>query len=435
MGRTSRKRRQKRKLYIKESAESEEDSSLVHLKSWLLTKNCLSIHDLVPFNFFVTGRGLKTLKDVKPNDVLIELPYEILITTSVLSQSNISILFSETEYYSAQCLLSIFILYESHLGKDSKWYHYINSLPKILTNPDFCTRKEKNLLPKFIIDHMCESHKVQSDFQLLIRSVNNLDLKKTDCPHCHLRLREIITFEKYKWAYYIVNTRAVYIDTNQIETNKNVAINIKYQNNLALAPFLDLFNHNTCSITRASVITSKSGNKFYQITTMDTFRAGSQVFINYGAHNNLKLYVHYGFIIPNNPLDEISFDINDIKACFNVSKSKLDYIASNNLQNNMAYTRKGLNYNAMFTLFVVSTNLKSKDQWSIKIYGNSLTSEDVVSIRNVARTILTLKLNELRNYFTNMKSLEKWTQNFSIAINLIEEYIAILSESYDEIKD
>ncbi|XP_050600765.1 iron-sulfur clusters transporter ABCB7, mitochondrial isoform X6 [Bombus affinis] len=86
MGRTSRKRHQKKKLN-KEIAENTEDS-LMHLRSWLLTKNCSSVYDLIPFNFLITGRGLKTLKDIKINDILIKLPYEILITTCTLSQSN-----------------------------------------------------------------------------------------------------------------------------------------------------------------------------------------------------------------------------------------------------------------------------------------------------------------------------------------------------------
>ncbi|KOC70536.1 ATP-binding cassette sub-family B member 7, mitochondrial [Habropoda laboriosa] len=84
MGRTSRKRHQKKKLNIKEITENKEES-LVHLKSWLLRKNCLSVYNLVPFNFPVTGRGLKTLENIKANDILIKIPYNILITTSCCS--------------------------------------------------------------------------------------------------------------------------------------------------------------------------------------------------------------------------------------------------------------------------------------------------------------------------------------------------------------
>ncbi|CAL7943277.1 unnamed protein product [Xylocopa violacea] len=430
MGRTSRKRRQKKKLNVKEIAEYEEDS-LMHLKSWLLERNCSSVNNLVPFNFHITGRGLKTLKDIKPNDILIKLPYEILITTFTLSQSDISILFSKTEHYSAQCVLSVFVLYESHLGTVSKWYNYISSLPKYLTNPDFCTQKEKNLLPAFIRDYMYEFHKLQNEFQLLIRSVNNLSLHGKDyCPHCNLHLKKIITFEKYKWAYYIVNTRAVYIDEIQVEKSQNIPVNIKHQNNLALAPFLDLFNHSIYSTTRATVITLENGNKFYQITTLNSFKSESQVFINYGSHSSLKLYVHYGFFILNNPLDEIYFDISDIKICFNVPTFKLNFIISNNLQKNMAFTRDGLNYNAISTLFIIKTDLP-KSCWSAKIYGNSFTLEDIASVHNLAKQILSLKKVELINHLIKMRSFNHCTQSFSIAISLIEEYITILDESYN----
>nr|XP_034190017.1 ATP-binding cassette sub-family B member 7, mitochondrial isoform X5 [Osmia lignaria] len=93
MGRTSRKRLQKKKLNLKAISENWEDyasenENLMHLKSWLLTNNCLSVSHLIPYNFSVTGRGLKTMKDIKINDILMKIPYEILITTSTLSQSN-----------------------------------------------------------------------------------------------------------------------------------------------------------------------------------------------------------------------------------------------------------------------------------------------------------------------------------------------------------
>ncbi|XP_076247443.1 SET domain-containing protein 4-like [Calliopsis andreniformis] len=422
MGRTSRKRRQKKKLCVKEIAENEEEN-LMRLKSWLLTNNCLSIRNLVPSNFSITGRGLKTLQNIKPNDTIIQIPYTMLITSSTISQSNIKVIFSKNEYYNAQCILSVFLIYESHLGSMSKWYHYINTLPRTLTNPDFCTQKEKNLLPTFILDFMYEFHKIQKDYQFIIRSMNALNLN-VKCPHCNVHFNKIITFERYKWAYYIVNTRSVYIDTYHIEKNRGIFINVKHPNNIALAPFLDLFNHDIHATIHASVVTDKSGNKFYEITTLNSFNAGSQVFINYGAHNSLKLYVHYGFFIQNNPLDEIYFDINDIQTCFNIPKFKLDFIVDNNLQKDMAFTREGLNYNAKATLFILNTNLQ-KEQWCTKIYGDSLSMEDIFNTYNAAKKILNLKKSEMTNYLRNMKSLEHYTQCYLIAINLVEEIYII----------
>lgn len=432
MGRTSRKRRQKKKLNVKEIAENEEES-LTHLKSWLLTNNCLSIYSLVPSNFPVTGRGLKTLQNIKPNDILIRIPYNILITTSTIFQSDIKAIFLKNECYSAQCILSIFLVYESHLSNTSKWYHYINSLPQTLTNPDFCTQKEKNLLPAFISDYAYEFHKIQKDYQFLIKSMNTLNVNgNVICSHCNINFNKIITFERYKWAYYIVNTRAVYIDTYYVETPHDISINIKHPNNIALAPFLDLFNHDINSTIHASVVTDKSDNKFYEITTMNSFNTGSQVFINYGAHNSLKLYVHYGFFVQNNPLDEIYFDINDAQTVFNIPKYKLEFIVRNNLQKGMAFTREGLNYSAMSTLFVLSTELQ-REEWCAKVYGDSFNTEDTFNIYNTAKKILNLKRNELMSCHKSMKSLKHYTQCFSIAISLVEEYITILNESYDNI--
>lgn len=117
MGRTLRKRRQKKKLnFIKLNENIEE--SLISLKSWLLNENCLSIYYLIPEYFPFIGRGLKTLKHIESNEVLIQLPLRMLITTDVLLQSNIRFLFLNniTDSFSPQCMLATFLVYEAYLG-------------------------------------------------------------------------------------------------------------------------------------------------------------------------------------------------------------------------------------------------------------------------------------------------------------------------------
>lgn len=98
----------------------------------------------------------------------------------------------------------------------------------------------------------------------------------------------------------------------------------------------------------------------------------------------------------------------------------------------MAFTREGLNYSAMSTLFVLSTELQ-REEWCAKVYGDSFNTEDTFNIYNTAKKILNLKRNELMSCHKSMKSLKHYTQCFSIAISLVEEYITILNESYDNI--
>lgn len=433
MGRTLRKRRQKKKLnFIKLNENIEE--SLISLKSWLLNENCLSIRHLIPEYFPLTGRGLKTLKHIESNEVLIQLPFRMLITTDTLLQSNIRFLFlNTTDSFSPQCMLATFLIYETHLGIKSKWYLYLKTLPQSFTNPDFCSNKEKRILPSFILDSLHQAHKLESNFSLLMKAMKHLDIiNKNHCSHCSLHLRKVITFEKYKWAYYVVNTRAVYIDTKLLR-EKNT-FNIKQPNNLALAPFLDLFNHNVNTAVKVSIITDNNQNQFYQIITLKPFDKESQVFINYGAHNNLKLYIDYGFFIPCNPLDEIHFDILEIQRCFDIPKSKLDFITFNSFHKNMSFTRDGLNYNATVTLFILGTKLE-KNCWKMKIYSKSFDPYEFCFINKLGISILNMKKMEYTHVLNNMRNLKSKSQSFSIAIDLVDEYINILHAAFNYIKE
>lgn len=434
MGRTLRKRRQKKKLNIIKLKENIEEP-LISLKSWLLNENCLLIRHLIPEYFPFTGRGLKTLKHIESNEVLIQLPFRMLITTDTLLQSNIRFLFLNniTDSFNPQCMLAMFLTYEVHLGIKSKWYLYLKTLPQSFTNPDFCSNKEKTMLPSFILDSLHQAHKLQSNFSLLMKAVKHLDItNKSHCSHCNLPLQKIITFTRYKWAYYVVNTRAVYIDTKLLR-EKNI-FNIKQPNNLALAPFLDLFNHDINTTVKVSIITDDYQNQFYQIITLKSFDKESQVFINYGAHNNLKLYIDYGFFIPYNPLDEIHFDILEIQRCFDVSKNKLDFITFNNFDKNMSFTRDGLNYNATITLFILSTKLE-KDCWKMKIYNERFDSHELLFINKLGISILNLKKTEYICALSNMKNLKSKSRSFSIAIDLVDEYINILNIAFNSIKE
>lgn len=402
--------------------KSEENDAMIFLKSWL-SQNSFSSSNLIPTNFPITGRGLKTLKDIKKNEILIQLPIQMLITTSTMSECDIKVLFLKNHSYNAQYILSIFLIYEEHLETSSKWYPYINSLPKYFSTPAFCTSMEKKLIPTFIKEH---EYEITKDFLILVQDLQILKKKgKNYCPHCNIPLDKVITFSKYKWAYYAVNTRSVYINENEIANN---VINIVPPNNLALAPFLDLFNHDINASVEVSNIIDKHNNKFYQITTLKSFEKNSQVFINYGFHNSLKLYTNYGFFIPNNPLDEVIFSIADIQLCTTISEYAFKFILSNEFNKNMAFSRDGLNYNAIITLFIVST-VSEKEFWNIKIYGSSFSSEDYIKIYKLGKQVLHSKKNEYFNYLINMNNIKKCSLSFSNAVSLIEEYIKILDES------
>lgn len=49
----------------------------------------------------------------------------------------------------------------------------------------------------------------------------------------------------------------------------------------------------------------------YRIKTLDSYHAYDQVFIHYGPHDNVNLLLEYGFVIPSNPHDAVSFELGE----------------------------------------------------------------------------------------------------------------------------
>ncbi|XP_037078832.1 SET domain-containing protein 4-like [Pollicipes pollicipes] len=101
-------------------------------------------------------------------------------------------------------------------------------------------------------------------------------------------------FCHFRHAWFTVNTRAVFLEPERSQP----AI---VEDTCALAPFLDLFNHAPDATMRCRL----SPGGCYELVTEDAFAARSQVFINYGPHDSLRLLLEYGFVVPDNERDAV----------------------------------------------------------------------------------------------------------------------------------
>lgn len=357
-----------------------------NLNSWLLQNNWAPAANLIPFDFPDTGRGLMTLDSIKTNQVILKIPKSLLITASTVSQSSIAHLFFIGPNLNAHCALSMFLIYEKHLDKSSFWKPYLDTLPTTYTNPEFCKKSEKALLPKFL-----KNKSIVSEFKSLV-------FKKSTCDHCQKPLRSIFSYHAFIWAYYTVNTRAVYLE--------------EAQSHLALAPFLDLFNHACQSVANAEVTQDS-----YQIRVLRDYDSEEQVFINYGAHNNVKLYLEYGFFVPNNPIDEIEFNLSEVEKFIAVPEKK-----SKILKDNMAFVVNGLNYNAKMSLFLIISD-------DFCEYRQNFSPSDLRLIKNLGLKILKLKKQQFAEILEIMTLTNSRSKSFSVAIELIQEFVNTLEKA------
>jgi hypothetical protein len=387
---------------------------------------------LYPVEFCDTGRGLMTETAIPKNQVLMSIPFKLLITVSTVENSDIGWLFAVDNgvHFFAQQVLAAFLVWEKHLGQHSVWEPYLNSVPLEYSTPLFCSNEELELLPSVLLNPiLIHRQKVEDTFGDL-KSV--LGVQSCKCWHCSESLSSMFQCEQYWWAWSAVNTRCVHID-DQILSH---SLKIQDKSCLALAPFLDMFNHSNDVGVQVGLSSDRNS---YEIQTLVPFAKHTQVFIHYGYHSNLKLYIEYGFIIPLNPHDFIPFTFEEILSCvkdaypleFNCSPSKLDFLKVHNLTENLSCNFEGISFNLKALIHVLITSESRKDVLTLKIYSNNFTSEESVAICKVGEQLIKQKCSEFESTLKIMeqKKSNGCSRSFEVANDLIIEYINVLKRA------
>ncbi|KAL6699006.1 hypothetical protein J3F84DRAFT_364610 [Trichoderma pleuroticola] len=93
----------------------------------------------------------------------------------------------------------------------------------------------------------------------------------------------------------IVNTRSFYNETPE-------TLKYHWEDGLALIPVADLFNHSDdgCKVNFSSHV--------YQIVADRAYNKGEELFISYSSHSNDYNLLEYGFILDENPSDDVYID-------------------------------------------------------------------------------------------------------------------------------
>ncbi|KAI1120280.1 hypothetical protein F5Y10DRAFT_258733 [Nemania abortiva] len=123
-----------------------------------------------------------------------------------------------------------------------------------------------------------QQHKFQREWDIVAKAFPKLDRSE------------------YMYRWLIINTRTFFYETPEMER-------YNWEDKLCLLPAADSFNHATdgCKVTWWD-------DEGYVITTNRTYHVGEELFISYGEHSNDFLLVEYGFMVPQNPYDEVGLD-------------------------------------------------------------------------------------------------------------------------------
>ncbi|KAI8805860.1 hypothetical protein BJ742DRAFT_855728 [Cladochytrium replicatum] len=247
--------------------------------------NAVAIND-----FPVTGRGLKILADTPAGSEILYIPKKLQWTEGAAKSHKI---FGHmAKLLPSREILPLFILFIQHHGTQSGMDRlrslHVQLLPQTYSASYFFTEEDLADLPSEL-KSFTESFRAQirddySELRTLIKSNEAFEVFKS----------EWFTLKKYAWARFTVDSRCMDFrsDTSHIRT---------------MVPLVDMLNH---SFEHPCLHQLDPVSQDVRIVSTRDYKAGEQIFINYGPFSNSKFLRTYGFVIQRNPFESVQLELS-----------------------------------------------------------------------------------------------------------------------------
>lgn len=401
------------------------DSVFLRLNQWLKKgKRNFSQVQLKAAVFADTGRGLMATRAVQPGEVLVSIPKEVLITSSKVVEDAVlwKALQESHMKFRAMDLLALFLLYQKYLGEKSWWKVYLDSLPTEYSVPAYCRQEELDAFPEILKTYKLKQNEDVSQCYYSIQVVISTSAYLQS-------LFSSLCIEEVRWSWFTVNTRAVYLK------NENSSPIVIGDDTCALAPYLDLLNHTHTAQMKAYL---NPVNSCYEIETQVRYEQYDQVFINYGPHDNLKLYVEYGFILPQNPHNHVPVTMSEVvqvaklalgEEDSNNMNNKIQLVSSLDLDKNLGVSIEGPSWSleAAVTICLMPSHQLFQ--------GWQLVCEDLAGVGHREKVVSCLwclmqhKLQHLEDCMQSMIKLTQKTSAATVAEALLEQWCITLKSA------
>ncbi|XP_058508174.1 SET domain-containing protein 4 isoform X2 [Solea solea] len=330
-GRAARKRRQKCECPI-QSVSLCHQPQYVRLMKFLHQRGFTSAL-LQPALFTDTGRGLQTLKTIKPGQLIVSLPASCLLTTSTVLSS-----------------------YLGHYIKS--WKHRLSPLLVLCVYLTVLA-----VLPADVQRRALEQREALQELHS-----SSQDFFRSLQPVLRQPAEEVFTYDALRWAWCSVNTRSVFMShpCNHFLSGQDV---------YALAPFLDLLNHQPDVQVKAG-FSDVTG--CYEIRSVSGTTRFQQAFINYGSHDNQRLLLEYGFVAPGNPHSVVYVDADllcDVLKGDRSLNQKMKFLKENDFVQNLTVSSDGPSWRLMTALRLLSMPQTLYHQWRAVLLGQAVCEE------------------------------------------------------------
>ncbi|KAJ1336048.1 protein-histidine N-methyltransferase [Microdochium nivale] len=293
--------------------------AIEQLLDWARSKG-VKLNGIAPNRMPGRGIGLVSTREIKPGEVVLEIPLDCLRTLDTVPKSLVRRL---PPRISVHGLLAADLALDNNTWSQHRaaWNAVCPKPDELSTVPLVWPRELQDLLPpaarelfgKQKVKYAKDWAEVRPVMEAAaaaasgsIQSTGQSDSTQA-VPSGPRETSDDALEVRYRHAWLLVNTRTFYYTNARLKKRAR-------HDHLALQPVADLFNHTdddgsgetTGEGAACSVTSDYRGFRF--TATRAYVAAGEEVHICYGRHGSDKLLVEYGFAMNGNRWDEVSLD-------------------------------------------------------------------------------------------------------------------------------
>ncbi|XP_019637584.1 PREDICTED: SET domain-containing protein 4-like [Branchiostoma belcheri] len=414
-GRTWRRRRRRKDENRPVSIAHEE--SFVRFFQWLHRNGCRNV-PLKPAVFPDTGRGMMATKALKHGELILAIPKRLLITIEAIMDSYLAPYIERADpRLTPTQALAVFLICEKHRREKSYWRPYIDILPDEYSCPAYFTEDDFRLLPNSLRGRAkakkYECHKVYKELTPFFESLADLFSDRED----------VFNFQNFKWAWSAIKTRAL-----DVPIGRETGAHLRDTDTPTptMFPLVDSINHSAQAKIRHRY---NDKSQFLESRTESVYRRHAEVMNSYGRADNDNLLLEFGFVVPGNPADTVTFNlVQDVLEYLQPENNamlerKIMFLARNNLISDLTCGVTGVSPQMLTVLMVFLCKQDDEDVWEDLRTGQFEADGALdVRARKVAGQLLSLRL---QTYPTTIQEDEEMLKEVTSACGRLAVYCGI----------
>eukprot|EP01032_Pedospumella_encystans_P015705 gene15706-17948_t len=365
------------KFFKSESSLVDEPDKFATFEKWLL-QNGTNLPKLELKDYGDEVRGCHTKEDIHDEEVIIEVPLKCLITVEMGKETEIgrAIIKSRIDLDAPKHIFLMVFMLVDRKDPHSFFKPYYDILPETLNNmPIFWTPEElKYLEGSYLLEQIDERNiAIEADYLAICNVVHEF--------------RDLCTLQEFKWARMCVCSRNFGLVINGLQT-------------AAMVPYADMLNHYRPRETKWQFDEELQG---FTVVSLQTIRAGAQVYDSYGRKCNHRFLLNYGFSVENN-IEPDGFCPNEVPIFVEMKKTDPLYdVKSTFYRRDLSTPYRRIrvcvsdNENTRLLLAFLRVVEADRDDFDILVStsGNSLyrslrDAQQAISIRNETRVMAAL---------------------------------------------